>query len=266
MKTVPNHIRKPDLVERGIFFYRLRAQRKGLRENEKNKLMEKAYADGYGECIDRLILNWAEKKIKRESSRVGRKVIVAEIGGGFGNFYERVEEVIREYYNIEPSELAESSVVSTRALKKNYLHLRASGELIPIADSHVDVVIALASLDHIPNVYRAISEIQRILRPGGAFVFSINNRGSWWKRLLKSSKYLRAREIEVLKDHYILWNSDDAAKRVGRYLHIEKMESKCHCPQIPYIWKYIFKPINFLGERVAPNLGSNLTAVFRKPL
>ncbi|MBX2810204.1 MAG: methyltransferase domain-containing protein [Myxococcales bacterium] len=40
-------------------------------------------------------------------------------------------------------------------------------------DNSFDLVITSETLEHVPNVDRALSEIQRILRPGGAHIFTV---------------------------------------------------------------------------------------------
>ena len=229
--------------------------------------MINAYRDGYGNDVDNTIKTWAARQAHKESARKSSKLIVAEIGGGYGNFYDKIKNICENYLNIEPSNLPHDNKLnfSDRVKESNYFQLQASAEDIPIADSQVDVAIALACLDHIPDTAKAIQEIARILKPGGILIFSLNNKGSWWKRLLKNSKFLKRREEEILKDHYFLWDTEDAEKAFANLLEIETMETVCHCPQIPYLWKALIGPVNALGSRFAPKLGSNIIAVLRKP-
>lgn len=266
MKTILPYIKKPNEDRNGIFDYRPQKQEKGLREDERSELMEKAYGDGYGAFVDSLIINWAAKQAHKESSQKNQKLIFAEIGGGYGCFYDKVNDICANYLNIEPSDLEDKFNFATRLNESNFFQLQASAEEIPITDSEVDIAIALASLDHIPDTDRAIAEIARILKPGGILIFSLNNKCSWWKKLLRNSKRLKKRESEILKDHYILWDADNAKEAIKGHLTPEIINTICHCPQIPYAWKAIINPANFLGEKLAPKLGSNIVAIFRKPL
>jgi ubiquinone/menaquinone biosynthesis C-methylase UbiE len=45
-------------------------------------------------------------------------------------------------------------------------------EDLPVADSSVDTVICALSLVHLPNIGKAVSEMARVLRPGGRLVVS----------------------------------------------------------------------------------------------
>jgi SAM-dependent methyltransferase len=50
---------------------------------------------------------------------------------------------------------------------------RASGTELPFRPDSFDVVIASDVLEHIDDDVRAVQEIVRVLRPGGAFIFSV---------------------------------------------------------------------------------------------
>lgn len=47
--------------------------------------------------------------------------------------------------------------------------LKASAESIPLDDNSVDLAISFNVFEHIPNPSNALSEIVRVLRPGGVF-------------------------------------------------------------------------------------------------
>ena len=49
-------------------------------------------------------------------------------------------------------------------------YVQAPAERIPFADGHFDVVCSFNSLDHVDNLDESISEILRVLAPGGHFL------------------------------------------------------------------------------------------------
>lgn len=54
--------------------------------------------------------------------------------------------------------------------------LNAGMERLPFASETFDVVYARHTLEHTPDLDAALSEIQRILRPGGRFIFCVPSR------------------------------------------------------------------------------------------
>ena len=49
-------------------------------------------------------------------------------------------------------------------------YVAAPAEQIPFEDNFFDVVSAFNSLDHVADVHATISEIKRVLKPGGLFL------------------------------------------------------------------------------------------------
>lgn len=54
----------------------------------------------------------------------------------------------------------------------------------PWPDASMDVVVANQVFEHLKNVWRPMSEIHRVLRPGGRLVLSVPNLGSLHNRVL----------------------------------------------------------------------------------
>jgi len=56
--------------------------------------------------------------------------------------------------------------------KKDFDFKKGSVEKIPFPDGHFDAVVATEIFEHLPNVKKAESEICRVLKDNGVFVFS----------------------------------------------------------------------------------------------
>lgn len=50
------------------------------------------------------------------------------------------------------------------------------GAALPFPDSHFDVVVSYAVLEHVQDESQALEEIYRVLKPGGDFVISVPNK------------------------------------------------------------------------------------------
>jgi len=239
-------------------------QKKGLRQDEGDDLMASAYADGYGFQVDSLCFDFAINQVRKISKESKVKLNILEVGGGYGCFYDSISEEVENFFNIEPSDLEGDSGFCDRLRGDNYFHVKSSAEQIPLHDDTMDLIVSLASLDHIPDVNLALSEIRRVLKPGGKFVFTLNNKRSWWKIILSNSEFLRRREALILKDHYILWGPSDAKEVIGSYLSSVSLSTTCFVPQIPFVWKLLLRPLEKIGGHTNSLVGGNLLGVYEK--
>ena len=120
-----------------------------------------------------------------------------EIGIGSGlnlPFYPRE---VREIIGLDPSpELLAMTRQAADQISSPVTLLDASAEAIPLDDRSVDTVITTWTLCSIPGAFQALSEMRRVLKPGGHLLFvehgrapdaSIRKWQDWltpaWKRI-----------------------------------------------------------------------------------
>lgn len=80
--------------------------------------------------------------------------------------------------------------------------VRGFAEFLPWDDATFDVVIAATSLDHVLSLDLALSEIRRVLKPGGMFLV-----WEWFGE--NTQPYNPAAQASQLIDHYHLFNFDE---------------------------------------------------------
>jgi 2-polyprenyl-3-methyl-5-hydroxy-6-metoxy-1,4-benzoquinol methylase len=90
---------------------------------------------------------------------------VLEIGCGWGELAERIAET-----GAEVSAIDLSFRMVQLARERGVRALVADGQALPFDADRFDLVIANAVMYHIPNIDLALSEVGRVLSPGGAFV------------------------------------------------------------------------------------------------
>jgi SAM-dependent methyltransferase len=68
-----------------------------------------------------------------------------------------------------------------------------AGKLLPYQDHYFDLVFDNSALEHIPDLNRNLSEIARVLKPGGIFAFNVLNHRyfEWWPMDEESMKAYR---------------------------------------------------------------------------
>lgn len=163
----------------------------------------------------------------------GGPVDVMEIGGGTGAFYVRVKNNARTYINIEPGRIPLSGKALERLKDPRYVCLKCSAEQIPLPDESVDVILSIASLDHVPDYRKALSEVSRLLRKGGIFILTLNNRRSWWKVMLSRTAYLKRREEEIAREHYFQWSFSECESHLAEFIPVRHIYTTTFVPFIP---------------------------------
>ena len=97
---------------------------------------------------------------------------VLEVGFGSGLNMPYYPAAVTRVRAVDPSAVARKLAaerVATSTVPVEYIG--ADAQALPLADASVDHVVSILTLCTIPAVDRALAEIRRVLRPGGAFHF-----------------------------------------------------------------------------------------------
>ncbi len=102
------------------------------------------------------------------------------------------------------------SIISEAAQYGPYRHLAvADGTCLPYADASFRTVVSNCVIEHIPDIEALVSEVSRVLLPGGRFVFSVpNHRFTGW---LFTVRTLKRFGLRGLADRYGRWWNEHAA-------------------------------------------------------
>lgn len=104
---------------------------------------------------------------------------VLEVGCGGGLICEGLAQRNAIAYGIDP---VESALVVARKhvqqsnLGQNVYFQQGYAEALPYADGSFSVIVCLDVLEHVDDVRATIREIERVLAPGGIFIFDTINR------------------------------------------------------------------------------------------
>ncbi len=114
----------------------------------------------------------------KEASRHRREVVtglqgtVVEIGFGSGLNVPFYPATISNVYAIEPASIGRRlSARRVQASPIPVVYVGLDGQEIPLGDEPADAVLTTFTLCTIPDVARALSEVHRVLRPGGHLHF-----------------------------------------------------------------------------------------------
>jgi SAM-dependent methyltransferase len=136
--------------------------------------------------------------IEETERRLGRTLDVLDVGCGSAKFRaargggpkESLQPFVRSarfYAGIDPSwEMlrAASAPDSQIGALGRYLLVRAIAERLPFSALSFDLVFIKSALDHCADARSALAEAHRVLRPGGFVLITLQNFGSWQRRVL----------------------------------------------------------------------------------
>jgi SAM-dependent methyltransferase len=158
---------------------------------------------------------------------------VLDVGCGEGQLARLAPAVGAEVVvGVDPT-AAQVSVAVQRAGGPAYL--RSGAAALPFADGAFDAVLACLVFEHIEEVDEAISEVARVLEPGGRFLFLLNHPllqtpGSGW-----------------IDDHVL--DPPEQYWRIGPYLveelSLEEVEKDVF---IPFIHRPLSRYVNALAD------------------
>lgn len=133
---------------------------------------------------------------------VGTSGSILDLGCGAGVLLEKVREAGYDSVGVDLSvdmlQLARERLDGAHSARVGLLN--AGCEALPFGDEQFDAVFCMGLFGYVQEVDRALSEIRRVLRPGGLFLMSVRNRAN-----------------EILSDPCRLagWTARRAARAVG---------------------------------------------------
>jgi ubiquinone/menaquinone biosynthesis C-methylase UbiE len=126
----------------------------------------------YGEVGRNQVRGKLRKLLGSPLPQYGRSL---EIGSGTGYFTLNMlqDGIVREAVatDISPGML-DALQANARRIGVEVQTVACDAENLPFDDGSFDLVLGHAVLHHIPHLDRAFAEFERVLRPGGAFVFA----------------------------------------------------------------------------------------------
>jgi 2-polyprenyl-6-hydroxyphenyl methylase/3-demethylubiquinone-9 3-methyltransferase len=185
------------------------------------------------------------KKVLTQLNMNSEKINALEIGCGGGILTEEIARMGFITTGIDPSE--QSLNIAIKHASDNNLKIKyekGTGEKLPFQNSSFDVVFCCDVLEHVRDLPAVISEISRVLKNGGIFIYDTFNRTYFskisaikilqeWKRwaimppnLHVWEMFIKPDEIRsLLKENLLTWKEHRGMKpsisylKMLRYLH-----------------------------------------------
>ena len=156
-----------------------------------------------------------------------------------------------------------------------HIALQADAECLPFPDDHFDIAYSNGVLHHTPQTEQAISEVYRVLKPGGRAVIMLYARGSflYWFNLFfikglllgnmfrsrnwlgKTTEWMSDKKQNVYNPETKVYSSREIVKLFEEFSSISIRKNSFCVDQIPAFGKYLSK---FLGKFTGYNEAGNL--------
>ena len=190
-------------------------------------------------------VGYVKKIIEHVINIEPEKISVLEVGCGGGILSEEIAKMGFKTFGIDPSESSLNTAIEHA--KKNILKIeykQATGENLPFHKDTFDVILCCDVLEHVQDLPKVISEISRVLKNGGLFIYDTFNRTYFskicaikilqeWKRwaimppdLHVWEMFIRPEELRsLLKENELIWKEHHGIKpnisyiKMLRYLH-----------------------------------------------
>jgi len=99
---------------------------------------------------------------------------VLDLGCAFGYGTAR----IARYYNTDGLDASPDYIRRARRSRSNARFMLGHAERLPYPDDHFDAVVLLDVLEHVTDEQAVVTEIARVLRPGGLLIVSVPHTGA----------------------------------------------------------------------------------------
>jgi ubiquinone/menaquinone biosynthesis C-methylase UbiE len=134
-----------------------------------------------------------------------------DVGSGQGKF---VPELVKKGFNVIGVEPSSVLIESAKVSYPNTQFVQASATDLPFQDGVFDFVMCVETLEHIPNTEKAVSEMARVLKPGGKLIIIDKNINSlhpihfaptaiWKKALEGADRWMYPRSFPFREKYFV---------------------------------------------------------------
>ncbi len=119
---------------------------------------------------------WQRTKLRNVISFVPEDKVVVDVGGGSGV----LAKLLGDTNAVVSSDISLKCVKNARKLDARTRGVVNDAMNLPYSDASADVVACVELIEHLTDPDKCLSEIQRILKPGGILVLTTPNYYSPW--------------------------------------------------------------------------------------
>ena len=181
-----------------------------------------------------ILIRWVESRRVKAIYRLlqaEKMDTVLEVGCGAGNVLGNLDCGRAIGVDLSPDLL---QIARTKQYRAPCQLLQSFGEDLPLESGSIDKVVCTEVLEHVQQPRRICAEVNRILKPGGRFVFSVPNESSInaVKALMRRSRFDRVLNFvsgykfptDMTEEwHLHSFDADYSRQVIGGYFELEKI-------------------------------------------
>ncbi len=197
-------------------------------------------------------VGYAKKIIEQNLNLEPEKISILEVGCGGGILTEEIAKMGFNTTGIDPSVSSLNEAIQhARHTNLEIKYEVASGENLPFRSGSFDVVLCCDVLEHVQDLPAVVSEISRVMKSGGIFIYDTFNRTYMSK--ISAIKILQEwKRWAIMPPNIHVWEMFIKPLEIKTLLKENKLLWKEHRglkPNISYI-----KMLNILHQRAVGKL------------
>jgi 2-polyprenyl-6-hydroxyphenyl methylase / 3-demethylubiquinone-9 3-methyltransferase len=197
-------------------------------------------------------VRYAKNVIDNIIKQEPEKISVLEVGCGGGILSEEFAGMGYITTGIDPAENSLNAAIHhSKESNLNINYVNASGENLPFQSGSFDVVLCCDVLEHVQDLPAVVSEISRVLKTGGVFIYDTFNRT--WMSKISTIKILQEwKRWAIMPPDLHVWEMFITPREMKLLLKGNGLTWKEHQglrPGISYL-----KMLNFLRQRAIGKL------------
>lgn len=197
--------------------------------------------------------------LKDEVARRQGPVTLLDIGCGTGigrnvEMQRELRKLAGTYWGVEPD-----TGVQIEDGIFDHVH-RALLEDADVPENSVDIAYAFMVMEHVVNPEGFLEKINKVLKPGGLFIFCSPNKHSFFGRLAYWTDKLKVADLllgmlhseDTLEHHYALAYKINTASDINKHARANRLTARVgYCEHTNAMRNYLKGPLKLLGLPLA---------------